>query len=99
MSAFSAPVNWRYQPSPCGSVTASDSSWATMDAIASASGFRLGLLSHWAAQEPGQRLALPMKAYFTAVAPLVRYQWYPQKLAQRAPPPIVASTSGAPTTT
>src|SRR5258706_7214817 len=93
LSAFSSP-RLSYQALRSGSVTASSSSWETMEAIPSAPVLPLGPVV-CISQEDGHRAGSPMNAYLMSLPPIVPWVCQPQYCVQK---PEVSFTSAEVTT-
>src|SRR5437762_13120447 len=81
LSAFSCP-RVSYQAFRSGSVVASSSSWAIIDAIPSAPAFPFGPVV-CAAQADGQRSGFPTKEYLMSTPPIVPCVCHPQYCVQK----------------
>src|SRR5438270_12945839 len=88
LSAFSAP-ELSYQALRSGSVAASSSSWAKIEAMPSAPALPLGLVV-WSSQALGQRAGLPTKAYLMSEPEIVPCVCQPQYWVQK---PLLSLTS------
>src|SRR5689334_15237786 len=88
LSAFSSP-RLSYHAFKSGSVVASSSSWATIDAMPSAPAFPLGLVV-CSAHEDRQRAGFPTNAYLISEPLIVALVCHPQYWLQK---PEVSLTS------
>src|SRR5947209_571465 len=88
LSAFSAP-ELSYQALRSGSVAASSSSWAKIEAMPSAPALPFGLVV-WSSQALGQRAGFPTKEYLMSEPAMAPCVCHPQYWVQK---PLDAVTS------